>query len=113
MPKHDRNESYRRVRNDAGTVKSPVEAKPHKFALVQFHADDEQQAWVTTHRTVNEVCQQIEEGENEDYEPSYVVDLDTGKVWEPEFNVRLVDVDDDYFAADPGDAIDTSGEEVH
>jgi hypothetical protein len=100
MPKYDRAESYDIVLSDAEPVKSPREAKPCKFALVCFDGDQEGAAgWVTTHKTITEVCEHCEQMEGE-FIPSFVVDLDTGASYDLEITYQLVETDDDYFAAE-------------
>jgi hypothetical protein len=101
MPKYNRDESYAEIHADLqGTnIVSPRQAKPNKFALVCFNSDEnDADAFITTHKTLNEIVDYIENDESE-FAPSYVVDLDTGKQWEPVFSVSLEEMEDgDYFA---------------
>jgi hypothetical protein len=97
--KHNRATSYETLFTEIAPA-SPRELKPNKFALVCFDGDDaDAAAWVTTHRTLNEVIARIE-GDESDYMPSFVVDLDTGKQWEPQWTVELGAIDEDYFSGE-------------
>lgn len=105
MPRYNRKESYQKVHNDLSgtegentTIQSPFESDPKKFALVCFDSEEnDANAFITTHKTLNDVVAHIEEDES-DFAPSYVVDLDNGQSWEPEFQCQLVKGDPDYFA---------------
>ena len=111
MPRYNRKESYQKVHDDLSgsdsettTVQSPFESDPKKFALVCFDGDGTSaNAFITTHKTLNEIAGHIEEDDS-DFSPSYVVDLDTGKTWEPEWECRLVETDPDYFAEEAEEA---------
>ncbi len=107
MPKYDRNQSYAEIHTDLDgevTITSPRETAPKKFALVCFDEEDEgANAFITTHATLGQIVDHIEADES-DFQPSYVVDLDTGKQWEPVFSVSLEEGGDDYFAEEAADA---------
>lgn len=108
MPKYNRKESYEKIHTDLtggdehGEIQivSPREKEPKKFALVSFDSEEnDARGFITTHKTLNEAVEHIEADDESEFSPSYVVDLDTGKQWEPEYHVELVDHEDaDYFA---------------
>ena len=110
MPKHNRNEFYEAVLVDFAPVKSPTEAKPNKFALVCCD-DEADTAWITTHKTLNEVLKQIEQDES-DFAPNIVIDLDTGKQHEPVVAWELEGIEEDYFDGEAASEEEAEGEEA-